>query len=105
MTPEGREYMGTMYYHPIGTMCNAWTIGGPHDKDKAMKQIVSFDENFPDDTVVEAWKYCRNPGIPANRTRPWCFSSDTALQWAYCDDIPMCSGRPVFCLFAGSTLL
>ena len=44
----------------------------------------TFPTDFPDGVVPGA--VCRNPDL---YTSPWCYTTDPAVRWEYCD-IPQC---------------
>ena len=55
-----------------------------------------MDYNFPEETIADAWKFCRSPdrgGFP-----PWCFSTNPEHLWEYCG-IAKCEGMCLFLLF------
>ena len=46
-------------------------------------------------TILLLRNYCRNPiddeGSPIQSGGPWCFTTDTNVEWEYCN-VPMCGG-------------
>ena len=62
---------------PTGNTCQLWALDTPHSHGY---NWVSADHN-----------YCRNPDGSA---RPWCYTTNPAVRWEYCDDIPLCTDPP-----------
>ena len=61
--------------------CQAWSAQSPqsHSNNK--------DELFPKDgSVAAAENYCRDPD---GKGKPWCYTTDPATPWQYCD-VPTC---------------
>ena len=76
-TQKGTEYNGTISQTYTGKTCQAWTAQFPHP------HTNNHAFMFPDDTMADAQNYCRNPG--AVKDHPWCFTTDPAVQWEFCD--------------------
>ena len=65
-----------------------WDSSTPHKTSNASKNVALF----PDATIADAQNYCRNPIYPDEiATGPWCYTTDPASNWEYCD-VPLCSG-------------
>ena len=65
------------------------------------------DSSFPDNSIDEAYNYCRNPNN--SRTWPWCYTTDPQVEWEFCPIIN-CRGdilafvmRVLCCLTKGQT--
>jgi len=87
ITPEGREYIGTVHTTVNGTVCQAWSSKTPWDP--RQYNLFTRNENFPKGSVKAAKNYCRNPDNSTGG--PWCFTMDPTVRRAYCD-IPLCTG-------------
>ena len=57
------------------------------------------DTDFPDESVLDAVNYCRNPDPMLRTEGPWCFTTDADLVWDYCN-VPICDG--IFSLTHGA---
>ncbi|CAG0887795.1 unnamed protein product [Darwinula stevensoni] len=108
LTEKGREYIGRVNVTESGQNCLDWrdypygipddfnvTVEvkefleskSPFDPDRTPATNAAFEVHFLN---LDSWShqnFCRNP---SGRDRPWCFVSDPAKQWEYCD-IPMCT--------------
>ncbi|CAG0887793.1 unnamed protein product [Darwinula stevensoni] len=108
LTEKGREYIGRVNVTESGRGCLDWrdypygtpddfnvTVEvkefleskSPFDPDRTPATNAAFEVHFLN---LDSWShqnFCRNP---SGRDRPWCFVSDPAEQWEYCD-IPTCT--------------
>ena len=72
---RGLDYQGKINHSREGHVCMPWVS-------------FSFNDNFPDRIVDEAFNYCRNP---VNFSLgPWCYLNHPNIIWQYCM-IHMCS--------------
>ncbi|XP_074658654.1 plasminogen-like [Tubulanus polymorphus] len=78
-TMLGREYRGTLSHAHSGKMCQAWKSQSPH---RHNRYDMLSDKNT-------AANYCRNPDNSPKG--PWCYTTDPATRWEYCD-VKMCPG-------------
>ena len=82
-TTLGKEYTGTISSTNTGKTCQRWDSQTPHGHTR--NDIA----DFPDGTLDDAANSCRNPDDEPGG--PWCYTTDPASRWEYCD-VPMCSG-------------
>ena len=61
-----------------GKTCQTWAAQTPHKH-----TIGVFNEEFPEESVLKAKFYCRNPSN--NPVSPWCYTADPNSRWEYCD--------------------
>ena len=94
-TWRGTAYRGTIAKTVNGQTCQHWDSQSPH------AHILTNPEYFPDENVLSAANYCRNPG-GFHTEGPWCFTTDPKVEWEYCD-IPAC-GENVFCILSYQAL-
>ncbi|CAG0895492.1 unnamed protein product [Darwinula stevensoni] len=91
LSEKGREYVGSQNKTETGTACLPWyprPYKIPMDfYPKGFRYEIYFMETFGWDETINSHNHCRNPGV--DRERPWCFVSDSDIQWEYCD-IPFC---------------
>jgi len=71
---DGSDYRGTVSTTPNGRTCQQWTNQSPH-------QHTMLPENYPNSGLGDH-NYCRNPD---NAAGPWCYTTDPAQRWEYCD--------------------
>lgn len=75
---RGEGYRGNVGVTPGGLICQRWDVQHPHNH--------SFTpQNYRCKGLQE--NYCRNPD---GRERPWCFTTDPNIPFAFCDTIPHC---------------
>ncbi|GAB0095531.1 Tyrosine-protein kinase receptor [Sergentomyia squamirostris] len=75
---NGRHYLGTVNVTQSGIPCQYWASQSPHTH-------IQPPDVFPE--VRNADNFCRNAG--GSEPYPWCYTSDPATRWSYCD-IPLC---------------
>ena len=76
---QGMEYQGKQNHTWRGQLCLLWTL-------TPIIKYQIYIEKFPDNSIDDAFNYCRNP---TNSTLgPWCYTKN--LDWEYCA-IHMCS--------------
>ena len=85
-TLEGMEYMGRRSVTLSGLTCQRWDEQTPHRH--PYKDVI--DKRFPDQNIVDAANFCRNPD--GKDTGPWCYTTDPGTEWETCQ-VPICSGR------------
>ncbi|XP_052706403.1 uncharacterized protein LOC128181882 isoform X2 [Crassostrea angulata] len=78
----GWEYASTTAVTVSGRNCQRWKDLSPHNH--RYTALLGDQEN-----------YCRNPDREPNG--PWCYTTDPAKRWEYCD-IPKCVTPPNKCL-------
>ncbi|CAG0899927.1 unnamed protein product [Darwinula stevensoni] len=92
-TEKGKEYIGRKKKTETGKDCIRWDRQ-PYEKPKDFSLEMRYNEHFFNEDAELSENYCRNPAL---RERPWCFVSDRAVQWEYCD-IPLCEDlHPLEC--------
>jgi len=79
---SGSTYVGTRNVTKSGKACQAWTSNAPHQVADDIK-----DDQFPDNSIVEALNFCRNPHAN-NKSGIWCYTMDPLVVWEYCDPCP-----------------
>ena len=82
MRGRGRFYQGRVNTTTEGILCQRWDSRHPHQHDLPVPL-------FPE--LAGAENYCRNAG--GQEPRPWCFTTDPAVRWQYCD-VPRCGEWP-----------
>ena len=82
---DGSTYAGTKSTTINGYTCMPWADNYPHVK----SSFASTADNFPEDSLLEAQNYCRNPD--PNDHAPWCYTTNAFKRWDYCD-IKKCAG-------------
>ncbi|XP_033487860.2 plasminogen-like [Epinephelus lanceolatus] len=76
ITGNGETYRGTVAVTKSNKTCQSWSSQTPHQHYYLqMYTCKGLDEN-----------YCRNPD---NVAMPWCYTTDNATRWEYCD-VPRC---------------
>ncbi|XP_074661421.1 plasminogen-like [Tubulanus polymorphus] len=80
-TKLGREYRGTLSQARSGKTCQAWKSQSPH---RHNRYDMLSDKNT-------AANYCRNPDDSPEG--PWCYTTDPATRWEYCD-VKICPDGP-----------
>ena len=78
----GAGYIGTVSVTETGIKCQDWSETTPHDHGY-------YTEDNRLNKGLGQHNYCRNPSAG---TMPWCYTSDPAKRWEYCD-IPLCTGN------------
>ncbi|XP_078579507.1 apolipoprotein(a)-like isoform X2 [Branchiostoma floridae x Branchiostoma japonicum] len=90
-TSDGTTYRGRVRTTKSGHTCQRWDSTYPHEHKYLQKYPYhGLDENF-----------CRNPEGRPDADVPWCYTTDPAIRWEYCD-IPECDVSSRECL-DGST--
>uniref|UniRef100_A0A8C3Y887 Kringle domain-containing protein n=1 Tax=Catharus ustulatus TaxID=91951 RepID=A0A8C3Y887_CATUS len=74
---RGEDYRGTIAVTESGNTCQHWSSQSPHSHSRT-------PENYPCRGLDE--NYCRNPD---GEKRPWCYTTNPAARWEYCN-IPSC---------------
>ncbi|XP_056873094.1 plasminogen isoform X1 [Takifugu flavidus] len=78
---SGEDYRGKASTTEKGYTCQRWDSQQPHNH--------GYDPSVLSEKYLEG-NYCRNPdGDP----RPWCFTTNPAKRWDFCD-IPRCTSEP-----------
>uniref|UniRef100_UPI00398EB24D hepatocyte growth factor-like protein isoform X3 n=1 Tax=Pristiophorus japonicus TaxID=55135 RepID=UPI00398EB24D len=77
---NGEDYDGFVDYTESGRECQRWDLNYPHSH---KYQPETYPEKKLDDN------YCRNPD---GSLRPWCYTTDPAVEREYCN-IQKCSGQ------------
>ena len=70
--------MGKLSVTVSGKTCQAWSSQTPQKPQPSIK-----DKDFPDNTMVLANNYCRNPDSTTGG--PWCYTMDPATRWELCN--------------------
>ena len=78
----GSTYIGKLNVTKTGRACQAWSSNFPHKVAGDIK-----DNQFPDNSTMEALNYCRNPQA-TNKSGIWCYTTDPNVEWEYCDPCP-----------------
>ncbi|XP_033487861.2 plasminogen-like [Epinephelus lanceolatus] len=76
-TGSGEAYRGTIAVTKSGKTCQSWSAQEPHKHDRNPR-------SYPCNGLER--NYCRNPD---NGNMPWCYTTDNATRWEYCD-VPSC---------------
>ncbi|CAG0888819.1 unnamed protein product [Darwinula stevensoni] len=87
LTEKGKEYFGTKDVTEMGKPCFNWEsqpYGMPWD---FFNQEMPYPDHFINVDPAIHKNYCRNPSL--YREKPWCFVTDSDIEWEYCD-IPIC---------------
>ncbi|CAG0886275.1 unnamed protein product [Darwinula stevensoni] len=92
-TEKGKEYMGRINKTETGKDCLRWD-SKPYGKPNYFETNMLYEEHFLNEDPRSHENYCRNPAL---KEKPWCFVSDTDIQWEFCN-IPFCEDRvPLEC--------
>ncbi|CAH1777248.1 unnamed protein product [Owenia fusiformis] len=87
LDPFGNNYFGKKSMTNSGELCQRWDSRTPHNHS-------SYDpEAFPDDSLMEASNFCRNPDMTLNG--PWCYTQNPNVEKDFCH-VPMCDNYPDF---------
>jgi len=79
-------YIGSINSTESGRPCRPWASQSPHTHAKYTPETHPAE-------LGGAHNYCRNPGL--HKERPWCYTTDDATVWEFCDadscgaDIPL----------------
>ncbi|CAG0901102.1 unnamed protein product [Darwinula stevensoni] len=112
-TERGKEYVGKRNETVTGKECLRWDskpYGKPNDfeshfegktlyskpygKPNDFVATLLYEEHFFNEDSGSHENYCRNPTL---KERPWCFISDSKIEWEFCD-IPLCDDQvPLEC--------
>ncbi|CAG0888817.1 unnamed protein product [Darwinula stevensoni] len=87
LTEKGKEYFGSKNLTETGKPCLNWEsqpYGMPWD---FINQEMPYPDHFINVDPAIHKNYCRNPSL--YREKPWCFVTDSDIEWEYCD-IPFC---------------
>ena len=98
-----RDYRGTQSKTRSGRTCQNWDTQSPHEHTNKRSSDAGTVSN----------NYCRNPD---DASTIWCYTTDPATRWEYCDPVPIvpqrvpvpqaCSGASGGkCVQPGSTLV
>ena len=82
-TPDGLDYTGTLSKTIEGYTCKKWVHQYKNENHFVQKNGLGYQ--FPENDVIEAENYCRNPDFDSYG--PWCFT-DIGKQHCL---IPMCN--------------
>ncbi|CAG0897431.1 unnamed protein product, partial [Darwinula stevensoni] len=92
-TERGKEYVGRRNETVTGKKCLRWD-SKPYGKPKDFVATLLYEEHFFNEDPGSHENYCRNPTL---KERPWCFISDSKIEWEFCD-IPVCDDHvPLEC--------
>ncbi|EDV22179.1 uncharacterized protein TRIADDRAFT_29248, partial [Trichoplax adhaerens] len=81
-TGNGSFYIGSQSESEDGLACQDWLDQHPHSHSFIPTSYRRYRYNLD-------YNRCRNPDL-INRNRPWCLTTNSSIQWQYCD-IPRCS--------------
>uniref|UniRef100_A0A669CFF8 Plasminogen n=1 Tax=Oreochromis niloticus TaxID=8128 RepID=A0A669CFF8_ORENI len=73
VTNQGLAYRGTIAVTETGKTCQSWSAQTPQTHNRT-------PQNYPCKDLDN--NYCRNPD---NERRPWCYTTDPATRWEYCN--------------------
>ncbi|KAG8583052.1 hypothetical protein GDO81_008263 [Engystomops pustulosus] len=82
LSGNGESYKGNISVTTTGKKCQAWASQQPHSHART-------PNNYPCKNLEN--NYCRNPD---GESMPWCYTTDAATRWEYCD-VPSCDSAPV----------
>ena len=85
-TFAGDEYRGHYALTVTARSCRMWS----DVKDSKDQSVMFTDEHFPEQSIDEAYNFCRNPN--ASKSGSWCYTTDPRMEWEYCP-IPSCQGN------------
>ena len=90
----GWEYKGDVDWTASNRRCKKWSDYGNY----------MDGEMYSDGSLDGAGNKCRNPERKASiRSKPWCYTTDPAVEWEYCN-IPVCENKNQIFHDAESTL-
>ena len=79
---NGSNYHGNISVTASGIPCQSWTEQCPHRH--------TMNTTYPE--LNKAENFCRNPQNSGKQ--PWCFTTDRARRWEYCDIAKCVPGIP-----------
>ena len=92
----GTSYLGEVNRTKTGKLCQRWDSQTPHPHN------LTKNTFFPDLTIKDASSFCRNPA--GLRDNLWCYTSNSSVEWEYCD-VPLCGKIiDIQCVFGSTSL-